>query len=183
MTPKMENGNNCDINRSEDNNTSANLNPAIRKDMNHGKTENTNARKKSLTSPYAVSNPVVIDKREGNRNSSENKTDLPKHMNENSNIGLPPNEYILPGKMKLGNALNILALNSVYLGSIPQNSRYNRFIKQHFCMFLYFIYNSVPKLLIYFNYVKILVRVVHQSQHLKVKDLKCHRLRQIFYCQ
>ena len=126
MTPKMDNTNNCDINRRENNKANTILNAAIKKDMNHGKTENNEARKTSLTSPYAVSNPVLIDKREGNRNNSENKTDLPKHINTNSNIGLPPNGYILPGKMKLGNALNIPALNSVYLGSLPQNSRYKR---------------------------------------------------------
>ena len=132
MTPKMDNTNNCDINRRENNKTNANLNAAIKKDRNHGKTENNEARNTSLTSPYAVSNPVLIDKREGNRNSSENKTDLPKHINESSNIGLPPNGYILPGKMKLGNALNIPALNSVYLGSLPQNSRYKRHCIQYF---------------------------------------------------
>ena len=132
MTPKTDDTNNCDINSRENNKTNANLNAAIKKDRNHGKTENNEARKTSLTSPYAVSNPVLIDKREGNRNSSENKTDLPKHINEGSNIGLPPNGYILPGKMKLGNALNIPALNSVYLGSLPQNSRYKRHCIQYF---------------------------------------------------
>jgi hypothetical protein len=29
----------------------------------------------------------------------------------------------LPGKMKLGNSLNVAGLNSVNLGSIPQNIR------------------------------------------------------------
>ena len=45
-------------------------------------------------------------------------------MNKNNNItSLPQSGYILPGKMKLGNSLNVPALNSVYLGSIPQNIR------------------------------------------------------------
>ena len=42
-------------------------------------------------------------------------------MNESSNNSLPPNGYILPGKMRLGNALNVPALNSVYLTSTSQN--------------------------------------------------------------
>ena len=90
-------------------------------------TENNEPRQ-TLTSPYAVSNPMVIDKREekrGNNMSAKNSSaNLNKLMSKGSNISnLPPSGYILPGKMKLGNSLNVPALNSVYLGSIPQNAR------------------------------------------------------------
>ena len=81
-----------------------------------------------MTSPYAVSNAMVIDKREekrGNHTSAKNNSaNLNKLMNKNNNISsLPPSGYILPGKMKLGNSLNVAGLNSVNLGSIPQNIR------------------------------------------------------------
>ena len=77
-----------------------------------------NEPRKTLTSPYAVSNSMLIDKPE--EKSAKNNS-VNKQMNKNSS--LPPNGYILPGKMKLGNSLNVPALNSVYLGSIPQNIR------------------------------------------------------------
>ena len=124
ITPQEDKRNNCDINRSE-NNAMSKVGTSAIQDRNHAKFEN--AARRTLTSPYAVSNPVVIDKREekrgNNAKESKNQSDLNKEMNENgSNIGLPPNGYILPGKMKLGNALNIPALNSVYLASMSQNS-------------------------------------------------------------
>ena len=80
-----------------------------------------NEPRKTLTSPYAVSNSMLIDKPEEKRGMSAKNHSVNKQMNKNSS--LPPNGYILPGKMKLGNSLNIPALNSVYLGSIPQNIR------------------------------------------------------------
>ena len=56
-----------------------------------------------LTSPYAVSNAVPnllprID---------------PNQVKDESNDESPPSGYILPGKMKLGDSLNVPALNSV----------------------------------------------------------------------
>ena len=111
--------NNCDTNGSQ---TSAKLN-AIQ-DRN----SKNNEPRKTLTSPYAVSNAMAIDKREDksgkNWSVANNSADMNKQMNRNSNISnLPPNGYILPGKMKLGNAINIPAINSVHLGSISQNIR------------------------------------------------------------
>ena len=122
ITTKEDSTNNCDITISE-NSESTKLR-AI-EDRNSVKSEND--VRKTLASPYAVSNTVVIDKREEEGGSSsvqtKNFSHLNKQMNGNSNIGLPPNGYILPGKMKLGNALNIPALNSVYLASIAQHGR------------------------------------------------------------
>ena len=94
---------------------------SVTQNSNKEKPENT--RRKTLTSPYAVSNPMMIDKREAEGSVSAKNTSrsLNEQMNSSSNISLPPNGYILPGKMKLGNALNIPAINSVYLASIPQN--------------------------------------------------------------
>ena len=118
ITPKKDNTNSCDISENG-------VSKKLIEDRSSVKPEND--LRKTLTSPYAVSNNVVIDKREEEGGSSvtqtKNLSHLDKQMNGNSNIGLPPNGYILPGKMKLGNALNIPAINSVYLASIAQNVR------------------------------------------------------------
>ena len=75
---------------------------------------------------------MAIDEREGeegNETQGINQSQTNKRINGKGNISLPPNGYILPGKMKLGNALNIPALNSVYLTSIAtQNNTRLEFI-------------------------------------------------------
>ena len=119
IKPKEGDMSNCDMNTRE-NFASRKLD--VTQKCNKEKPENT--RRKTLTSPYAVSNPMMIDKREieGSVSAKNTSRSLNEQMNSSSNISLPPNGYILPGKMKLGNALNIPAINSVYLASIPQNT-------------------------------------------------------------
>ena len=119
IKPKEGDVSNCDMNARE-NFASRKLN--VTQNSNKEKPENT--RRKTLTSPYAVSNPMMIDKREteGSVSAKNTSRSLNEQMNSSRNISLPPNGYILPGKMKLGNALNIPAINSVYLASIPQNT-------------------------------------------------------------
>lgn len=97
---------------------------SVFQDRNIHDAKNEKDSRKTLTSPYAVSNAMVIDKCEetkGDNNGTKNVNELGKIMNESSNNSLPPNGYILPGKMRLGNALNVPALNSVYLTSTSQN--------------------------------------------------------------
>ena len=97
---------------------------SVFQDRNIHDAKNEKDGRKTLTSPYAVSNAMVIDKCEetkGDNNGTRNANELSKKMNETSKNSLPPNGYILPGKMRLGNALNVPALNSVYLTSTSQN--------------------------------------------------------------
>ena len=127
MTAKEDKTNNCDTNKGQ--------NYAITKLStieNRTSVKSENDAKKTLTSPYAVSNSMAIDEREGeegNETQGINQSQTNKRINGKGNISLPPNGYILPGKMKLGNALNIPALNSVYLTSIAaQNNTRLEFI-------------------------------------------------------